>query len=71
MVVDFDLSQVCPRNPLKRGFLLVRGGEVGVGTETPISITEVVVHIKKEKMMVKMINDNTPATNSQNKRHLL
>ena len=66
-MVAFDLFQVCPRNPLKRGFLLVRGGEVGVSTYTPTFIMEVVVHS----------NDNgdgdsdIPAAHSQNKRHLL
>ena len=45
VMVAFDLFQVWPRNPLKRGFLLVRGGEVGVSTYTPTFIMEVVVHV--------------------------
>ena len=67
VMVAFDLFQVCPRNPLKRGFLLVRGGEVGVGAETPLFIVEVAVNIMKDGDG----DGDTPTTHSQNKRHLL
>ena len=85
MMNKSDLIQVCPWNPLKRGFYLPRGGKVGVGTDTPTIHIFIIIHGGgNDDADDDDDNDNddddgddddddddTPPAHSQNKRHLL